>query len=420
MTEDLLHFIWKNKLFDSRNLRTASGELIRIKKVGRHNFDAGPDFLEAQLYIGEQLWVGHVEMHLKAKDWELHGHTGDPKYQNVILHVVLNNDYDIGRPTIDLSPFISRSLLLQHRQMMETAAWIPCENNIESASLFYLEQMKDRLVISRLERKIEAIKSHLEDTQNDWSETFYRSLLSQIGTKVNRTGFDSLAKVLPYKLILKYGDHLEDLEALLFGCAGLLIQTKDTYAAQLKERFTFLQKKHDLKIISAVYWNFATMRPANFPTIRLAQLASLFHQKRYDFSDVLKLDKKSLSQKLKNTASTYWDEHYHFGKKSEKSRPKKLGKMAIDLLFINHITPLLYAYGHYLGEFEWKDKAVDFLLDLKPESNSVMKKWTEKGLIIKTAFDSQALLELKTEYCDSKNCLNCSLGTALLRNHHEY
>ncbi|MGB0430962.1 MAG: DUF2851 family protein [Bacteroidia bacterium] len=414
--ESLIHFIWQNKLLNADRLFTTKNEPIGIKSVGIHNHDAGPDFKNAQIQIGEQLWAGHVEIHVNTSDWLKHGHQNDENYKNVILHVVLFNDIELDMPTIELNGKIQKSILNSYENLMKSQSWIACAPKITEIEEFTISQFKSRLIVERLELKIESIKKDLDQTNNDWDEVFYRNLLRYAGLKVNKTGFEALAEKLPYKLIAKYSTNIIQIEALLFGVAGFLNEINDSYQKQLQTEYLFLKHKHKLSELSKNLWQFATLRPANFPTVRLAQLATLFYSKKLAFSQISRNSATELCNEILNTtASEYWDKHYHFGKISKVLRKKKIGKTYTNLLIINHYAPIIYAYGWYKGSFELKEKAIELLQNTKSENNNIIKNWLALGVNSESALDSQALIHLKTKYCDLKKCLNCSIGIKLLR-----
>lgn len=417
INEKLLHFIWQNQLIKGPKLELTDGTPIRIKKRGVHNFDAGPDFKDAQVVIGQELWAGHIEIHVHAKDWIKHGHQNDENYKSVILHVVLFDDYDLGLPTLELNGRIRRQLLDNYNQLMEHKNWVACSEMITDVSEFTKEQMKNRLIIERFERKTAPIHTDLSETANNWDEAFYRNLIRYAGLKVNKETFNQLGRKLPFKLINKHRDNLFQVESLLFGVAGFLNEINDEYQKQLQKEYVFLKEKYKLTEIDKKQWQFATLRPANFPTIRLAQMASLFCNESLSFSKLIESVKKNrFSESLdKVTASSYWDTHYHFNKTATRKHEKHLGKQFKNLLIINHFLPIIYAFGAYKDNYELKELAIDCLTTLGAESNSITKNWLSLGLKNENAFDSQALIELKTNYCDMKKCLNCSIGFNLLR-----
>lgn len=417
INEKLLHFIWENSLIEASSLTTLEGEPILVLNKGTANSNAGPDFLDARIQIGETLWAGHVEIHVHTKDWYRHGHTDDPKYQNVILHIVMFHDADLDLPTLELNGKIQGQLIAQYHELQQSKNWIACEGNTQSLPSFTLYQFKNRLIIERLERKLEGIRSDLVETQNDWEECHYRNLLKVFGLKVNADGFQQLGKSLPFKILRKHSNHLDQVEALLFGCSGLLANPSDSHQEKLRLEFEFLQGKYGLAEMDPNIWNFATMRPPNFPSLRIAQLAALIVNNQISFASVTEIrDPKKAVNYFKTTASDYWDNHYHFRSSTEKRSKKSVGKQTLELLCINHTIPMVYAYGWFNGDAVLKEQAIDWLENLKPESNQIIAKWFNQGYSIESAFDSQALLQLKSEYCNHKKCLSCAIGSNILRN----
>ncbi|MFY0671896.1 MAG: DUF2851 family protein [Bacteroidia bacterium] len=419
--EKLLHFVWQNQLIEAGKLKTTAGETISVKERGTHNHDAGPDFKNAQIKIGNELWAGHVEIHVNAKDWLNHGHQHDVNYNNVILHVVLFNDIELNMPTLELNGKIQKQLLNNYNELMKSKSWVPCAQHIKEVDHFAITQLKDRLIVERLERKIDAIKKDLNETKNNWEEAFYRSLMRYGGLKVNKLAFEKLAQLLTYKLILKHRNNQFQVEALLFGVAGFLENENDEeYFKSLRKEFDFLKSKYGLKTLKKSEWLYATLRPANFPTLRLAQFASLFCNKSLSFTSIIeKTDAKSFVNELVGIkASDFWDNHYSFTSKAKTKKVKRMGKTFAQLLVVNHFAPVLYGYGWYKGINAAKEKAIDALLYLKSEENKIITKWNELGIVSNTSFDSQALIELKLSYCDLKKCLNCSVGNKILRKNH--
>ena len=416
LNEKLLHFIWQHQLLTPSDLKTTDGEQIVIEQVGQLNHNAGPDFLNARLKIGKELWAGHVEMHIHAKDWIRHQHHLDKNYNSVMLHVVMHHDHALNVPTLELNEKVAEKLLLKHEALMNSQRWIPCADDIQKVDSFTVEAWKSRLLVERLERKSVYFKTDLNELQNDWEECHYRNLTRSFGHKVNKDAFDELSRMLPYRILKKHSGDIQVTEALLFGVGGLLSDPKDDYQSVLAEEFRFYKHKYDLSEMNQLAWKYATLRPGNFPTVRIAQLASLIKSGGVSFSQLINLDTPSRIYKVFDvTASAYWDHHYRFASHSKLQR-KRLGKTTINSLFINHIIPMLYSYGWYKGIPELKEKAMQWMEKTTSEKNGIISKWAEIGLASKTAFDSQSLLELKNEYCSNKNCLNCGIGSALLRN----
>ena len=421
MPEEFLHHIWENRLFIAENLSTTSGETLEIIKPGKRNSDAGPDFFNAKVKIGETTWAGNIEIHSKASDWNKHKHQHDKAYDNVILHVVEIEDAKIARTSGEIIPTLilryPDHLAENYRQLLEAKTWIPCENQFHKIDPVILQLGFNRLMIERLESKTGEILSRLEQNNNDWNETFYQMLARMFGFKVNAVPFELLAKSLPVGILGKHKNNLFQLEALLFGNAGLLNSQLlgDDYFLQLREEYSFLYKKYKLKPIDAHLWKFLRLRPVNFPTVRIAQLASLLQNTESLFSKIVETETlTSLKALFKVKASAYWDAHYNFNKKSKRKVEKELGDSSAQLLIINVVIPFLFVYGEKQNKAALKNRALDFLEQLPSESNSVISKWEKLGINSRSAFESQALLQLKNRYCEAKKCLNCHIGVKLV------
>lgn len=421
MKEELLHYVWRLRKFDHTDLQTTEGLPIEILHPGDHNSNAGPDFLNARIRIGDTLWAGNVEMHLRASDWNRHGHSEDPAYKNVILHVVLEADCDIYHPKerrlpcLTLKRRIDNRLSKRYLKLINNQQWIPCQHLFYRAPTLTRDLWLDRLLVERLESKTESIARLLRENKNDWEETCYHLLARNFGLNVNGVAFEQLARSIPHRLLQKHRNRLFQLEALFFGQSGLLTDTfQDDYPRSLQKEYDFLRKKYGLQPMSAATWKFSRMRPANFPTIRIAQLATLFYQTTYLFSKILAA--RSVTEVENMFAlklSNYWQDHYVFDKASSR-RQKALGRGSIHLLLINAIAPLLFLYGKHKDDAQFKDRALRFLEELGPEKNSAIARWKELGFQPDSAYQTQALLQLKKRYCDRKKCLQCAIGHAIL------
>lgn len=420
--EDFLHYIWRFKQFDLQELRTTAGEEVQILQFGQYNTDGGPDFKNARIKIGNTVWAGHVEMHLNASDWNKHQHSSNPAYNNVILHVVFEADTTILHssgdpiPMLELNGRIPLKLKNAYLKLLHEKSWIPCDSQIEIVSDFTKTLWLDRLLIERLEQKTENIQTALTNNQNDWETTFYQVMAGSFGLKINVEPFQRLAQTLPLITLAKHKNNLFQLEALLFGQSGLLNKEfEETYPNELKKEYLFLKHKHQLTAIPATMWQFLRLRPPSFPTIRLAQFAVLIHQSTHLFSKVLEAKNiTELESLLKVEVSGYWLTHYVFDKASTK-RKKSLGATTIQSIIINTIIPFLFLYGKWKGEEQYKEKALQLLEALPAEKNKVIDGWAALGLNTDTAYQSQALLQLKKHYCDRQQCLNCSIGNAILK-----
>jgi len=420
MTEEFLHYIWKYSLFEKDNLYADTGDKIEILTPGEHNTNAGPDFFNSTIRIDNIRWAGNVEIHINSSDWIKHNHRNDKSYDNVILHAVLNNDRMVKRtngepiPTVELR--FNRSVYNVYSKLISSELWIPCQNEIGKIDEFTLNCWLNVLSIERLETKTRAVYSTLEMTRNDWEETFYIHLARNFGLNVNSLPFEMLAKSLPVKYLLKHKNSLTQIEALLFGQAGFLNDNfnDDDYYRKLKNEYKFLHRKFQLNPLDHNIWRFLRLRPRNFPTIRIAQFAALIYNSTGLFSKIIGCESISqLKQYFNIETSVYWNNHYIFGKESEE-KTKYLGKYAFQIIVINTIVPVLFAYGKYNGKENLKERALNFLTEIPAENNSIIRKWAKLGVISKSAFYSQALLQLKNKYCCFKECLKCKIGSKII------
>lgn len=423
MTEEFLHYIWKFKLFKSNELFTNSGERIEIVKAGEHNTDSGPDFFNANIKIGDTLWAGNVEVHINSSDWIKHQHDSDKAYDNIILHVVGNDDKPIYRknktllPTLELTTQFDEKLYKNYLQFKSSKDWIPCEKQLKNTDSFIINSYLDRLLLERLERKANLISQSLKLNKNNWEETFYQHLAKNFGFKINAEPFELLAKSLPAAYLAKHKNNLLQLEAMLFGQAGMLDkQLADEYFIRLQNEYQFLKQKFKLTPIDNHLWKFLRLRPSNFPTVRISQFANLIGQSSHLFSKIIETtDIKNLKEYLNVEATTFWETHYVFDKTSVK-RKKKLGDAAIDTVIINTIVPFLFVYGKQKGEEKYVERSLFFLEKIKGEKNAIVEKWESLGMPVESAYSTQALLQLKNEYCHFKKCLNCVIGNYLIKN----
>lgn len=422
MREDFLHYLWRTKRFHLKNLQSTEGIPLQITNFGRHNHHAGPDFLEAKIKIGETVWAGNVEIHVNASEWIAHKHEEDDAYDNVILHVVLEEDQPIYRscgeriPCLELRKRIPPKIINTYQKIVHNEYWIPCQHHFYTVSTITKNLWLDRLLVERLEEKTIQIASYLTQNKNAWDITFYQLLARNFGVKVNMEPFGILAQLTPLKLFAKHKNSLFQIEALLFGQAGLLEEElEDDYPKALQKEYQFLRKKYQLHPIKKESWRFMRMRPANFPSIRIAQFATLIYQSNHLFSKILEAETiKDLEKLFKVTLSAYWLTHYLFDKASKK-RKKSLGKSMIHLLIINTIVPFLFLYGTHQSMEIYRTKAFRFLEALSAEKNNIINKWKALGLDPESAYQTQALLQLKNEYCDRKRCLECAIGNRILK-----
>ena len=417
MKESILHYVWQFRLFRMNNLKTTDGKMVEIIHPGLPNTDAGPDFFNAKIKIDDTLWAGNIEIHNQSSDWAKHRHTADKAYDNVILHVVNKADKAVfrtnGDPLPQLELEVPEHIRMNYNELLSGKKWIPCGDKITQVPLILINDWKSALLIERMEQKTEMIETLLTQTNNHWEEAFYVSLARSFGFGTNSQAFERLARSLPMSILAKHKDDIFQLEALLFGQAGLLEQAEnDEYHAKLKKEYRFLQTKYHLKPIESSEWKLLRLRPDNFPHVRLAQFAALTHRSSKLFSKTIAAaDIMQLRALFDCEVSDYWKKHYLFGKQSAESA-KRLGRKSIDILLINTVVPFLFAHSKKKNaECETALK----LLELIPsEKNAVVRRWVELGVSSASAFDSQALLHLKKKYCDDKKCLRCRIGHKVL------
>ncbi len=421
--EEFLQYIWENKLFYSEDLKTLQGEKLEIINVGKRNTDSGPDFFNARIKIEETVWIGNIEIHKNSKDWEKHNHQSDKAYNNVILHIVEINDGKIKRETGEEIPTLllkyPSHLQTNYRNLLEAKTWIACQNQFHKIDPVILQLGFNRLMIERLENKTDDILNRLHENNNDWNETFYQMLAKMFGFKVNAVPFEMLAKSVSLKILTKHANNIMQIEALLFGNSGLLNQQLlgDKYYLNLRNEYSFLYKKYGLNGIESHLWKFMRLRPGNFPTVRISQFAALIYRSQSLFSKILDIEKlKELKDLFKVSASEYWNSHYSFNKESKRKSVKELGENSINILIINVVLPFLFVYGQKQNKDFLKNRALEFLEQLPAESNSIISNWEKLGIKCKSAFESQALLQLKNNYCEKKKCLNCQIGVKLVKN----
>ena len=420
MQEDLLHYIWKHKAFNTSQLKTTKGEAISINLLGQHNHNSGPDFFNSQLSIDSQFWAGNVEIHIKSSDWYVHNHETDKAYDNVILHIVWEHDTEIFRkdnseiPTLELKHYVDKNLLDNYQKLMQSKSWINCESYFPEIDIFLLNNWLELLFIERLEQKSEAIRDLLEASNNDWEAVLFKMLLKNFGLKVNGESFLSLANSLDFSVLRKLQNDVLDLEALLFGQANLLdTDTEEIYFLDLKERYKFLKQKFKLNNQGVLPVHFFRLRPSNFPSIRLSQFANLYSTEQNLFSIVIDLKTKEDYYKFfKKGVTDFWDTHYTFSKTSKKSK-KLLTKSFIDLVIINTIIPLKFSYAKSQGKSIEED-LFQLIRQIKIEENSIVSNFKDLTKIENTALNSQAFLQLKLQYCDKNKCLQCAVGNSLI------
>ncbi|GAB4236333.1 MAG: DUF2851 family protein [Ekhidna sp.] len=420
MDEHFLHYLWKYQKFDHPQLTLTDGRSLIVFTPGFHNHDSGPDFEEARIKIDHLEWAGQIEIHINASDWNRHGHSSDPAYANVILHVVWNADREIlveGNPipVLELKGLINPDLLTRYQLYMSAPSDILCADQFDSVSKITRSSALDKVLVERLEQKAEGLLTLLKKSQGDWESTTYQALASNFGFSTNKLAFQRLTALLPYPILKKNLHDLTKTEALVFGQAGFLEKPTDTYSQQLQKEHDFLKAKYELPApLGQSEWKFGKMRPANFPTIRLAQFASLMHHSPQLFTNLISLENpKKIREVFDFELPDYWCQHYAFSKK-RKQKQKHLGNQSLENLLINTVAPLLAAYGRHTDQQNLMDRAISLLEQVSPEKNRITKKWDEIGFEAGNAFDSQAQIQLFNAYCKPKKCLECSIGIEIL------
>lgn len=424
MKEEFLHFLWKYSLYDKEKLLDNDGNRINVIHPGEYNRDAGPDFFNARISIGGTIWAGNVEIHIRSSHFNLHGHQSDPVYDNVILHVVAENDTKVyntrGDELLTAELKFGNSLHDKYTSLVNNPYVIACQEEAGSFDRMILYGWLEALVIERLEQKSEMILRILHETDNDWEETFYRLLSRYFGFRVNTEPFEMLARAIPFRIIRKHADNRFQIEALLYGTAGLLSEglfreaLSDSYYKDLIKEYRILSSKYSLQPLHGWIWKFARLRPSNFPTIRISQLAGMLAVTGGLFSRMLEVKSiLQLKELFEVSASEYWDDHYTFGS-FRRGNVKKTGSQATDILLINSVIPLLFVYGKNRDLPEYCERAISFLEQVNAEENSVTREWLVAGIEAESAFFSQALLQLREYYCRKRRCLDCRIGFRLI------
>lgn len=424
MREDFLHFIWKYKKIQSAILYSSQKEAIEIISVGTHNQLSGPDFFNAQLKINQQLWAGNVEIHIKSSDWYAHGHETDANYENVILHVVWEDDVAIFRkdnspiPTLELKSYITPKILEAYQSLFDNSRkkFINCEMQITEIDDFLFKNWLDRLFFERLEQKSNIVAELLKKYNNDWEQVLFYLLLKNFGLKINANSFESLSQKLPFSFVRKISDKVLSLESVFFGLVGFLEDEEitDTYYYNLKNEYHYLEQKFKLNKEGILKPDFFKLRPSNFPTIRLSQLANLYVKNQNLFSKIIEANTIEAIYSLFDVcASDYWKTHFTFGKESKKST-KKLSKKFIELLFINTVLPLKFYHSKSINK-PIQDKIITMVSELRKEQNNIIDTYVALGLNVNNAMQSQAILQLYNNYCTKNKCLECAVGNHLLK-----
>lgn len=420
MKEDFLHYLWKYKNFTITNLKTTSGDKLSIIHSGYILDQAGPDFFNAQLVIADQKWAGNVEIHLQSSDWYLHRHELDTAYDNVILHVVWEHDVEIYRadnseiPVLELKSYVSPSIVNNYQNLLTPKSWIFCEKQLQEFPSFILNNWLERLFFERLERKSKPILDLLHQMNFDWESVLFQFLAKNFGLNTNGDTFFAIAKAIPFSIFRKESFELENLEALLFGTAGLLdFDHEDSYAKDLKFRYDYLSHKYQLKKPLIPPVQFFKLRPDNFPTIRLAQWAALYYRNQNLFSKLIRIRSiPEIDTYCQVVTSEYWFSHYQLDKLSPYKK-KMISKSFTNLVIINTIVPFQFAYAKSQGK-EITEDLIQLVQGIASEKNVIVDKFKAAGIVVKNAYESQSLLELKNEYCNKSKCLDCAIGMQLL------
>jgi len=421
MKEDFLHYVWKHQLFSKTKLLSTEFNIIEIVFPGIHNTNSGPDFLNAKIKIDDILWAGNVEIHVKSSDWYLHQHEKDSNYDSVILHIVWEDDVEVFSknnlplPTIHISKLVDKELLVNYKKLYsKQQRWIPCENSINTIDSFVFDHWKERLYFERLEEKSVLIDKLLNDSNNDYEAVLFKLLAKNFGLKTNAEAFLNFSNSVDFSVVRKVQNDAFKLQALFFGQTGFLEKKlEEKYVIDLKNEYDYLKHKFNLKPIHNGQFQFFRMRPTNFPTIRIAQLASLYHKHQNLFSKLMSTSSvKELYLLFSLDLNDFWKTHYTFQKVSSKS-VKRITNSFVDLLLINTIVPLKFKYLKSRGEVD-ETQLLALIQQLKSEKNSIISKFKELKISSKNAFESQALLQLKNNYCLKKRCLQCAIGNVIL------
>jgi len=428
--EQLIHYCWKHKMWPKEGLETTDGRRVEVIDPGLHNHHSGPDFFNAKVRIGGMEWVGNVEIHDKSSDWYLHGHQTDVHYNNVVLHVVGVADRDVQTQEGHFVPQmvlpVPQSVHDNYAELLRTDAYPPCYRIIPQLTPLMVHSWMAALQTERLEQKTIAIEQRARQASGSWEDAFFLTLARNYGFGINGDAFEEWARHIPLQAVGKHRDDLFQIEAIFMGQAGLLEQEaiperyqqtalNEGYFAKLRREYQYLAHKFSLQPMDVNLWRFLRLRPQNFPHIRISQLANLYYQRRAHLSALVECrDTASLAEMLRTQVTPYWETHYTFGSESVRNA-KHLSPFSINLLIINTCVPMIFAYGRHVMKEELCDRAFDILEQLKAENNHIIRMWQECGLEVRSAGDSQALIQLKREYCDKRECLRCRIGYEYLR-----
>lgn len=415
MKEDFIYYLWENRLL-SLNLKTTDDEELTIISVGTRNHDSGADYNNARIKIGGTLWAGHVEIHVRASDWFRHRHQYDDNYSNVILHVVYENDTDVLKlPTLEIKDKFDVSLFHNYNNFVNSKNWIPCGELIGGMQRLTLVSWLDRMLVEHLEYECKDLDLRLMANNNDWEQTFYQRLMRYFGLKVNNDSFEYLSRILPLNLLLKHIDNEVYVNAMMFGSAGFLLNDfNEEYPSLLKREFNMLRSKFGLRIMPYSNWKFLRLRPSNFPTIRIAQLAQIIMKNGSMFSKIRDSGSiDDITELFDVELDSYWDNHFQFDKVSNIKMKKTLGKTAVDSIMINAVAPMLFYYGHYHSVESYKEKAMNYLEQTTPENNVLIREFANCGIKLENAFQTQGALYMYKHYCRRRRCLECRIYLAL-------
>ena len=421
--EQLLHYCWKHKIFPLRELKTTDGRSFEVLNPGLHNTDAGPDFLDAKVKIDGIVWVGNVEIHVRASDWHRHRHDGNPAYENIILHVVGVEDeklsYYNGQAVPQFVLTVPRYVADNYDHLLLADKQPPCKDVLADFPRLLIHSWPASLQVERLEMRTQQIMERHARLQWNWEDTSFVTVARAFGFGKNGDAFERWASSIPAVAVGKHRDNLMQVEAIFFGQAGFLEESftdADEYYLRLQREYKFLRQKFSLTPMDAHRWKFLRLRPQNFPHVRIAQLAMLYHEGRLNFSRLLQADTaEEMKDLLQTHVSDYWRTHYHFHSAQTPAGDKLLSDASLELLLINAVSPVLFSYARYKSDETLAEHALRLLESLKPETNSVVRCWAEAGVQAENAADTQAILQLHTAYCLRRDCLRCRFGFEYIR-----
>ena len=424
--EQLLHYTWKHKLFPLRELRTTNGRLVEVLSPGMHNTDAGPDFVEAKIKIDGAVWVGNVEIHMKSSDWFRHHHDKDKAYENVILHVASVIDcslhYPDGKEIPQLQLDIPKHVQENYTELSRNDHHPRCRKVVEKLPQMMVHNWMTSLMLERFEQRTRQILARRETLDKDWESTLFVTIARNFGFGLNGDAFETWASSIPMNAVAKHRDNLFQVEAIFFGQAGLLdADQQDEYFLALQKEYRYLRQKFSLIPMSPTAWKFLRLRPQNFPHIRIAQLAMLYHEQQLNLSRLINTTcLHEVGDLLLTHTSQYWNTHYTFGGQASKCRENRLSQSSVSLIVINSIAPILFAYGKYKSDHHLCDRAFSLWEQMKAENNRITREWASAGVLCDNAADSQAFIQLARHYCQPHNCLRCQFGYEFIRRTPEF